>query len=101
MQAQRSDVASAEVEGGTTADNAAKYLAAAAEMPATATEVARIGAEMVANSQAKRDNGLSNLPAYNALGEETNAQFGQYNATVDRLNQQNAVLRAVLAGQAP
>jgi hypothetical protein len=98
---QRGDVTAAELEEGTTLEIAGNYLAGAAEIPATTNELGRIGAEMVANSQAKRDNGLSNLPAYNQLGTESNGLIAQYNATIDQLNSQNATLRAILAGQAP
>ncbi len=101
VRAQSEDVATARQSLDMNARGADAYWAAASEMVATASEMARIGGELVANSQAKLANGLGNLPAYNALGQTTNRLIGEYNATVDRLNTQNNTLRAILAGETP
>jgi hypothetical protein len=101
LDAQQRDLVSAQSELDTTVQGANNYLAAASELVPTASELARLATELVANSQAKRDNALSSLPAYNVLGQTTNSLISEYNAVVDQLNEQNATLRAVLAGQTP
>jgi hypothetical protein len=101
LDAQQRDLVTAQSELDTTVQGANNYLAAALQLVPTASELARLGGELVANSQAKRDNGLASLPSYNALGATTNSLIADYNAAVDQLNQQNTTLRAVLAGQAP
>ena len=101
LDGQQRDVVTAQSEQDTTVQGANNYLAAATQLVPTASELARLGGDLVANSQAKRDNGLASLPGYNALGQTTNRLIAEYNGVVDQLNQQNTTLRAVLAGQAP
>jgi hypothetical protein len=101
LDAQQRDLVTAQGENDTTVQGANNYLAAATQLVPTASEMGRLAVDLVANSQAKRDNGLASLPGYNALGQTTNQLIAEYNAVVDQLNQQNTTLRAVLAGQAP
>ena len=101
LDAQQRDLVTAQGELDTTVQGANNYLAAASELVPTASEMARLAVDLVANSQAKRDNALASLPSYNALGQATNQLIAEYNGIIDQLNQQNTTLRAVLAGQAP